>query len=62
VISGIASLLPKGNGEGSKNVETGEKKTNRELNDEKHVKVVQDGVTADDWTVSKEKLDGKFLI
>ena len=58
MISGIASLLPKGNSEGSKKGE--KKRTNKEMNDERQVKIVDDRVT-DDWDVVKKSLEGELF-
>jgi hypothetical protein len=59
VISGIASLLPKGNSESKKKGE--EKRTNKEMNDEKQVEIVDDRVT-DDWDVVKKSLEGQLFV
>ena len=56
VISGIASLFPKPDEDTTKDVD-GKKKvrTDREMNDERQVKVVDDKVT-DDWEEFKKTL------
>jgi hypothetical protein len=60
VISGIASLLPKGHSDPGKKAGSEDKKrSNKEMNDEKTVKVVDSKVT-DDWESFKKNLDGKF--
>jgi len=59
VISGIASLLPKCDGDGKKKSGAEKKKSNNELNNENHVKVL-DGKVTDGWDTFKKTLESKF--
>lgn len=57
VISGITSLFPKDDNGMGKGMTAREDETERDLNDESQVNVVDEGVT-DDWDAFKKRLDG----
>jgi hypothetical protein len=54
VISGIASLLPKGDAEENDNLKNENQKTTKAMNDHPQVKIVDDRVT-DDWEEFKKQ-------